>query len=340
MPTNAIKEDGRLCCPICSNRQVLVGVNDMWTTSPDLAKYLANPDDGYKYTKSSNKIIQWTCPECKHSFLKTPNKMSFSKIKCQYCNLEKSYSEKFVTSFLDQCGVDFYREKKFVWSQNKRYDFFVPCYQLIIETNGKQHYNKAFAFPDSRTLLEEKQNDILKLQLANQSGEIKHYISLNCEYSELDWIKKSIIESDIPNIFGNIIKDIDWNKCNNYAVSNTTKEICEAYNKIKDLYKLCNMFHLSINSVRDKLKYGAKLGWCNYNPDESLNTVHKKFAKYAINNMSKSVVQIDASDKVIAEYNSIQEAQRILNISHIWDCLSGKRKTAGGYKWKYKEDYI
>lgn len=134
MPTNAIKEDGRLCCPICSNRQVLVGVNDMWTTSPDLAKYLANPDDGYKYTKSSNKIIQWTCPECKHSFLKTPNKMSFSKIKCQYCNLERSYSEKFVTSFLDQCGVDFYREKKFVWSQNKRYDFFVPCYQLIIET--------------------------------------------------------------------------------------------------------------------------------------------------------------------------------------------------------------
>lgn len=121
--------------------------------------------------------------------------MSFSKIKCQYCNLERSYSEKFVTSFLDQCGVDFYREKKFVWSQNKRYDFFVPCYQLIIETNGKQHYNKAFAFPDSRTLLEEKQNDILKLQLANQSGEIKHYISLNCEYSELDWIKNQSLRA-------------------------------------------------------------------------------------------------------------------------------------------------
>lgn len=293
LPINAIGKEGRLCCPICSNRQVLIGVNDMWTTSPELAKYLENPEDGYTHTKSSNQPLKWVCPECKHSFLKTPNKMSFTKIKCQYCNMERSYSEKFVTAFLEQCGIDFYREKYFPWSQNKRYDFYIPCFRLIIETNGKQHYKESFAFSDSRTLLEEKQNDTLKYNLANQSGE---------------------------------------------AVSNTTKEICEAYSKTSDLYELCELFHLSINSVRDKLKYGAKLGWCDYNPKESINEAHKKSARYVVKNLSKPVVQINSSDEVVAEFNSIQEAQRLLNISHIWDCVSGKRKTAGGYKWRYKDD--
>lgn len=338
LPTNAISKDGRLCCPICSNMQVLIGVNDMWTTSPELAKYLENPEDGYTHTESSNQPLKWICPECKHSFLKTPNKMSFTKIKCQYCNTERSYAEKFVTAFLEQCGIDFQREKIFTWSQNKRYDFYIPCFHLIIETNGKQHYRKSFAFSDSRTLLEEKQNDALKYKLANQSGEIEHYVSLNCEYSELEWIKQSIIESDIPNIFGSIIDNVDWDKCNEYAISNTTKEICEAYSKTTDLYELCKLFHLSINSVRDKLKYGAKLGWCDYNPNEALNEAHKKSARYIIKNLSKPIIQINSSDEVVAEFNSIQEAQRLLNVFHIWDCISGKRKTAGGYKWRYKDD--
>ena len=337
-PTNAVNIDGRLCCPICSNRQVLVGVNDMWTTSPQLAKYLDNPEDGYTHTKSSNKMLKWTCPECKRSFLKTPNKMSYTKIKCQYCNVERSYAEKFVTAFLEQCKIDFQREKIFAWSQNKRYDFYVPCFRLIIETNGKQHYKKSFAFSDSRTLSEEIENDIIKYNLADQSDEIEYYISLNCENSDLTWIKQSILNSDIPDVFGSAIKNIDWSKCDEYATSNITKKICEAYNNETDLHTLCKLFHLSMNSIRDKLKYGTKLGWCNYDPKVAIRESHKKSAEYIIKNLSKPVVQIDGSGTIISEFNSIQEAQRVLNISHIWDCVSGKRKTTGGYEWRYKKD--
>ena len=54
--------------------------------------------------------------------------------------------------------------------------------------------------------------------------------------------------------------------------------------------------------------------------------------------MSKAVLQLSKDGAIIAEFPSIQEAQRKLAITHIWDCLVGKRQTAGGYKWRYKND--
>lgn len=38
-------------CPYCSNRKILIGYNDIATTSPDIFQFLANPEDGYKYTR-------------------------------------------------------------------------------------------------------------------------------------------------------------------------------------------------------------------------------------------------------------------------------------------------
>lgn len=51
-----------------------------------------------------------------------------------------------------------------------------------------------------------------------------------------------------------------------------------------------------------------------------------------------SVVQI-CDGQVIAEYISIEVADALLSISgeDICKCCKGKRKTAGGYEWKYKE---
>lgn len=45
------------CCP--APRKILIGFNDMWATNLDVAKLLANPEDGYKYTQYSNKKVNW-----------------------------------------------------------------------------------------------------------------------------------------------------------------------------------------------------------------------------------------------------------------------------------------
>lgn len=54
--------------------------------------------------------------------------------------------------------------------------------------------------------------------------------------------------------------------------------------------------------------------------------------------MSKPVIKMDLNNNDIEEYPSLNEAQRITGICHVWDCIVGKRQTAGGYKWRYKND--
>lgn len=60
--------------------------------------------------------------------------------------------------------------------------------------------------------------------------------------------------------------------------------------------------------------------------------------KGKLHSCSKKILQIK-NNKVIKEYPAIMEAARELGIadSHICACCKNKRKTAGGYQWKYKD---
>ena len=55
----------------------------------------------------------------------------------------------------------------------------------------------------------------------------------------------------------------------------------------------------------------------------------------------KKIYQIDGNGKIIKEWNSTQEASTNTNTNRtsINYVLSGKRKTAGGYKWVYSSIY-
>jgi hypothetical protein len=51
----------------------------------------------------------------------------------------------------------------------------------------------------------------------------------------------------------------------------------------------------------------------------------------------KAVLKYDLQGNFIRRYDSISVATNAENIKHIGSCCSGKRKTAGGYIWKYAE---
>lgn len=86
--------------------------------------------------------------------------------------------------------------------------------------------------------------------------------------------------------------------------------------------KSSNKVHYKLNSNRNKKisqkLQGRKCPW--------------------LKKLGKSIIQLDKEEKYIAEFKSISEASRSLNkpTSAISECCSGKRKTAYGYKWKYK----
>ena len=54
------------------------------------------------------------------------------------------------------------------------------------------------------------------------------------------------------------------------------------------------------------------------------------------NKLSKEVVQKTLKGEVIREFKSGIEAKRMTGINHINSVCSGHRKTAGGYKWEFK----
>ena len=57
------------------------------------------------------------------------------------------------------------------------------------------------------------------------------------------------------------------------------------------------------------------------------------------NNPSKLVIQYSKEGKFISEFQSVMEAERQTGCNHgnICECCKGKRKSAGGFIWKYKE---
>lgn len=61
---------------------------------------------------------------------------------------------------------------------------------------------------------------------------------------------------------------------------------------------------------------------------------------YVLKHNIKTVLQYDKNRNFIKEWEAIQLASKKLNIqsSDISDCCRNKRKTAGGYIWRYKEE--
>lgn len=80
----------------------------------------------------------------------------------------------------------------------------------------------------------------------------------------------------------------------------------------------------------------SNLEWCTRSYNINYGTRNEKVAV----KLSKPVFQIDKiTNEVITEYPSAAEAVRQtgFNYKHISACCNGKRKTAGGFKWQYKE---
>lgn len=84
------------------------------------------------------------------------------------------------------------------------------------------------------------------------------------------------------------------------------------------------------------------LEWCDHKYNSNYGTARKKMSLNHINNATISVpiVQFDRNGTIIAEYPSTREASRVLSMNNgnLSQALQGKRKTCGGYTWKYKNN--
>lgn len=79
-------------CPICENKQVLIGYNDLATTHPTVAKewnHLQNKElSPTQVTYGSHKKVWWICPQ-NHEWQATVASRAFNGTNCPYCANQK-----------------------------------------------------------------------------------------------------------------------------------------------------------------------------------------------------------------------------------------------------------
>lgn len=312
-------------CPYCGGRKVLKGFNDLWTTHPEIAKYLANPNEGFQITYGSHKKLDWKCPLCGQIVKsKSANEIiSRNKIACKYCGDGVSYPEKVFISLFDYLNVNYIYQLTrkydgFDWCDKYRYDFYLPDYATIIEVNGGFHYGKEYKHTNALTSEQIIKVDKIKENLALHNN-IKNYISINCFHSNFGFIKNNILNSQMANILD--LNNVSWETVENNIIGSYVVDVCKYFNEHSDMtiQDIAKHFSRHYGTITIYLKNGTKLGLCNYDSSQ-----HKKDACKHYH--WKQKVRCITTNEI---FESVKSAKETYNASNVSLCCTGKIKTSG-----------
>lgn len=256
-------------CSCCSNKIVVPNINSIFATRKDLIPFFKDINDSKKYCENSNAEIILKCPDCgTEKKMLIPNfiKRGFT---CPKCSDKISIGEKIVYCVLDSLKIDFVKELSegfFPWCQRYRYDFYIKDSNTIVEVNGKQHYegNGFSSYTGGKTVDEEIKNDNTKFNLALNNG-ITNYIIIDASMSDFNYIKQSILLSDLSKMYD--LSNINWDEILELTTKSLIKEVCIMWNKSKSisLNEMTNIFHLNNKTISKYLKIGNEIGWCKFN---------------------------------------------------------------------------
>ena len=205
--------------------------------------------------------------------------------------------------------------KKYIGSTNKSF-----------ELRKKQHFNA----------LKNNRHENPKLQNAfNKYGIDFFKFEIIISFEEIKTEELLKLEETLINENKVLCDDFGYNLC---KVSNSrlgTKWNNESKNKRKGVNN--PMYGKGYERLGNKNPMFGK----HISLENKIKTslLHKGLKKPSVSKkLSKPVIQLDLMGHKIKEYVSITEAEYKTNIRHISCVCNSKRKTAGGFKWKYKNE--
>lgn len=323
---NAYYKD--ITCPYCSSQSILVGFNDLWTTDKETAMLLTNPDDGYFLMKYSGQKRSFTCPLCGKSQLKIVGNVSKRGLQCSFCSDGISYPNKFCRAFLDQLPIGDYKvEWQPQWAKPYLYDNFFEYNGIsyILEADGRFHYSNKNEF--GITLEERQKVDNIKNQLAREHEII--LIRIDCRESDCEYIKNSILNSKLNNIFE--LDHINWKQCDIKAQNSFIKNACNLYmSGIKSTKEISQKLKVGINTINRYLQKGVKFGWCDYDPKKShIGIENIKHRKPIIAKNIKTGTEYRFDSISICEKTMLDVCGITISRKSIYDSLKYERSCKG-----------
>lgn len=319
-------------CACCSGQKIVKGINDFNTKHPELARYLENYEDGYIITTNSKTKIKLKCPNCGAiNNINCGNYVKTGKFNCPKCDDGISYPNKFIFNVLQQLNIEFEIEKVFDWLKSKRYDFYIPNLNCIIEVNGKQHYSNSCSFPIK--LDEQIEIDNLKQNLALDNN-IENYIVIDCSISNPEFIKNNILSSKLNDLFD--LSTIDWKLCDEFSNKSLMKKICEYKrdNPNATTGLISKIFKLSTTTIKLYLNNGTKIwDWLKYNPEqERIDCILRKEKKIEVFKNNISVGVFDSAVKL--QNIAVEKFGVKLNKSSVGKAIRFD-KSHNGFTFKY-----
>lgn len=276
--------------------------------------YIVDIEEAKTISKGSSKYkIKVECTECQNQKLMTPSKLSTRGFFCELCDKGVSYPENFFKSYLKVKGIKYEYQKVFKDLPNRRFDFYLPESNTVIETHGIQHYKESGNWDFKET----QKSDKIKKEYC-QKHNIK-LIIINSSKSNFQFMKKAInktkeLEPIQDNEVNLILQNIE--EIRNYPV----KKIIDMNKKGKNTKEIENELDVPQATVLNILNR------------------HNLSAK------RKKAVRCRTTGE---EFESIVEAQKKYHAPNIGKaCKSKSRRAFSGrhpetnmkLKWEYIED--
>lgn len=276
-------------------------------------------------TKGENKKIDVTCPICNKMRPIAISKLTERGYSCIYCSNKISYSENLLSNVLQKMQINYETQKTFVGG-SFRYDFFLPEYNVVIETHGIQHYEQTTRKGSRiRTLQEEQKNDKMKKKFALENGILEeNYHEIDCRKSNLEWCKPRI-ESVLGKYFNvALLNNEDWQECNEKSQSSIMLDICKYYEATKHSTKdIAKAFNIKNHQALYYLNKGALQGFCSYNGQD------------IIKNKKKQVIAINIETNEEILFESIAKVKEWgFHWRNIQKCLDNPNEIHKGFKLK------
>lgn len=211
----AIRKSG---CPVCANRVIIPGVNDLKTQRPELMNEWnygrnsnINPEN---LSVGTNKKVWWIC-EKRHEWQATvSNRSKARNTGCPFCDSERKTSmpEKTIVFYLQPYFGDIIESYKPDFFHRGELDIFIPSLSLAIKYDGERFHQNVDRDIAKANLC--KENGIVLLRIREPKcpklpETIRTYICESVYEDTLDVMVQNVIKI-INEIFSmNIIIDVN-----------------------------------------------------------------------------------------------------------------------------------
>lgn len=318
-------------CPLCASSKISRALSStqsqfLYKLSRVHGNLIATQD---KYINAKTKM-KFYCNKCGYVWSATPD----SILRGQGCpGCKSSSGEQIVRAILEFNEIDYDPQYDFtIRGKIHRLDFVLKDNKsnwCVIQPDGVQHTWKYKQFIKDKKEAEQ----VFKDRVSRDKDENKYLPILGVRVLRIPWIW-----FDLDNIFILLQDFLGYNlkKPNKYYIPKykNIKEMVYDYLEHGNIKNICSKYQVSYYSVINNFKsyFGmTRKEYAKLHPE-----YHIYWGSNSGSFKSISVCCIDGHG-TCTRYPSISEASRKTGASYssISNCIHGKQKTAGGYRWEY-----